>query len=144
MSSSIIILKPNKTAYNSSKIFWPIVLLNTLRKFIEKVICERLQYQLIYMDFIYPCQLGELKQHLTTDADVFLTHLICSGWIKNLQMSMLSFDISQFFPLLNYQLLLLIMDKACFDSWISFFFSNYLIGRKTQYLWNNYIFSALM
>ena len=37
--------------------------------------------------------------------------------------------------LLNYQLLSLILDK------ISFFFSNYLIGRKTQYLWNNFIFS---
>ena len=54
-------------------------------------------------------------------------------------MSMLVFDITQFFPLLNYQLFLLILDKADFDSKISFFFSSYLIGSKTQYLQNNYI-----
>ena len=32
----------------------------------------------------------------------------------------------------------LILDKARFNPKISKFFSNYLIGRKTQYLWNNF------
>ena len=32
------------------------------------------------------------------------------------------------------------MDKAGFDPRISRFFSNYLVGRKTQYLWNNFSF----
>ena len=53
-------------------------------------------------------------------------------------MSILAFDIAQFFPLLNHQLLSLILDKAGFDSKIYSFFSNYLIGRKTQYLWNDF------
>jgi len=43
--------------------------------------------------------------------------------------------------LLNHQLLPLILDKASFDSRISSFFSNYLISRKTQYIWNNFISS---
>jgi len=68
------------------------------------------------------------------DIGIFLTHLIYLGWIKNLQMSTLTFDITQFFPLLHYQLLLLILDKVGFDSKVSSFFSNYLIGRKIQYL----------
>jgi len=51
--SSIIIPKPNKVAYNSPKTFRPIVLLNTLRKLIEKVISERLQFQSISKDFIH-------------------------------------------------------------------------------------------
>jgi len=34
----------------------------------------------------------------------------------------------------------LIFDKAELDSRISSFFSNYLINRKTQYVWNNLIF----
>ena len=38
LSTSIIILKPNKSLYNSSKSFCPIILLNTLSKLIEKVI----------------------------------------------------------------------------------------------------------
>ena len=32
----------------------------------------------------------------------------------------------------------LIMDKVEFDPRISYFFSNYLVGRKTKYFWNNF------
>ena len=56
-------------------------------------------------------------------------------------MSTLAFDIIQFFPLLNHQLLPLIMDKAGFNSRISLFFSNYLINRKTQYMWKKFVSS---
>jgi len=41
--------------------------------------------------------------------------------------------------LLNHQLLLLILDKAGFNSKILLLFSNYLISRKTQYIWNNFV-----
>ena len=54
-------------------------------------------------------------------------------------MNILVFDITQFFPALNHQLLPLILDKASFNPRILFFFSNYLISRKTQYMWNNCI-----
>jgi len=56
--------------------FQPIVLLNTLGKLIKKVIEERLLFQAISNNFIYPNQLGGLKQHLTTNAGIFLNHLI--------------------------------------------------------------------
>ena len=89
----IIISKPNKVFYNSPRSFCPIVLLNMLRKLIEKIISEKLQFQLISKNFVHSNQLGELKQHLTIDAGVFLTYLIYSGWVKNLQISILTFDI---------------------------------------------------
>ena len=69
-----------------------------------------------------------------------LTHFICTGWIKNTMTSMLAFNIAQFFPFLNYQLLPLILDKAEFNSKVSFFFHDYLVGRKTKYIWNNFSF----
>ena len=47
-------------------------------------------------------------------------------------------DIIQFFLSLNHQLLPIILDKAGFDYKISKFFSNYLVNRKTTYLWNNF------
>ena len=34
----------------------------------------------------------------------------------------------------------MILNKAGFNSWISFFFSNYLINRQTQYVWNYFVF----
>jgi len=51
----------------------------------------------------------------------------------------LAFNIAQFFPSLNHQLLSLILDKAGLDHKVSDFFKNYLVGRRTKYCWNNFI-----
>ena len=72
------------------------------------------------------------------DVRITLIHIICLGWVKNLSTSTLIFDISQFFPSLNYHLLTLILGKAGFDPHIIKFFSNYLIGRKINYFWNSF------
>ena len=90
---SIIIPKPNKESYDSSKSFRPIVLLNMIGKLIEKVIGEKLQIYTIMNDFIYFSQLDGLKKWLTINAGVALTHFICMGWVKNINTSMLTFDI---------------------------------------------------
>ena len=50
----------------------------------------------------------------------------------------MAFNITQFFPSLNHHLLLLILNKAGFNQKILTFFSNYLVNRKTKYLWNNF------
>ena len=60
-STLIIIPKPNKVAYNSPKIFYPIVLLNTLEKLIKKIISERMQTQSITLNFVHSNQLDILK-----------------------------------------------------------------------------------
>ena len=51
--------------------------------------------------------------------------------------SILAFNIVQFFPSLNYWLLLLILRKTGYDPKVVQFFSNYLVGKKTWYCWNN-------
>jgi len=53
-------------------------------------------------------------------------------------MSTLAFDIAQFIPLLNHHLLPLILEKTDFDSKISIFFQDYLVGKKIKYLWNSF------
>ena len=135
-SLTIIIPKPNKSLYNTPKTFCPIILLNMIGKLIEKVISNRLQVHSIASNFIYPNQLEGIEQHSTTDAGIFLTHLIWAGWMKGFHTSTLVFNITQFFSSLNHQLLLLILNKAGFDSKIFWFFSSYLINRQTQYVWN--------
>ena len=72
------------------------------------------------------------------DTRVALTYFIRLGWIKNLTISTLVFNITQFFPSFNHQILFLILEKAGFDIKVSNFFKNYLIGRKTTYLWNDF------
>ena len=140
---TVIISKPNKVLYDSPKSFRPIVLLNTLGKLIEKVIGERLQFLTTANNFIHLSQLGGLKFKSMTDAGVALTHIICSGWVKKFLTSTLVFDIAQFFPLLNYCLLTLILKKVRFNNHVISFFTNYLMDRKTNYFWNNLSSSML-
>jgi len=110
------------------------MLLNTTGKLFEKMIGERLQFLLISNNFIHPCQLGRLKHRFTTDAGITLTHFIRLGWVKNLTISMLAFNITQFFSLLNHQLFFLILDRASFNHKVLSFFKNYLVSAKTKYL----------
>jgi len=131
--TTIVILKPNKVSYDTLKSFRSIVFLNTLGKLVEKVIGDRLQSHTISNNFIHWSQLGGLKSKSTSDASITLIHFICMGWVRNLSTSTLIFDIPQFFPLLNYWLLILILGKVEFDSRVVKLFSNYLVGRKTQY-----------
>ena len=142
LSTIVIIPKPNKTVYDLPKLYWPIVLLNTIGKLFEKMIGEHLQFYTISNNFIHQSQLGGLKQRSTTDAGIVLTYIIHSGWVKNLIISTLAFNITQFFPSLNYQLLPLILNKAGLDQRVSIFFKNYLVERKTKYMWNNFIFPS--
>jgi len=79
ISSTVIILKPNKLSYNSTKLFRPIVLLNTLGKLIKKVIGERLQFHVVNNDFIHSSQLEGLKFKLTINVGVTLMYIIQSG-----------------------------------------------------------------
>ena len=137
-STMVIIPKPNKLFYDTPKYFCSIVLLNTLGKLFKKMIGERLQFHLISNNFVHQCQLGGLKHRFTTNAGIALTHFIRSEWVKNLSTSTLAFDIAQFFPSLNHQILPLILEKAGFDLKVSSFFKNYLVSRKTIYLWNNF------
>ena len=118
---SIIIPKPNKELYDSPKFFKPIILLNTIEKLIKKVIGNRLQFHLILNDFIHLSQLDSLKQRLTSDTDIVLTHFIYLGWVKYKITSILAFNITQFFLSLNYCLLPLILRKASFNSKVKHF-----------------------
>ena len=138
-SIMVVIPKPNKTIFNSLKSYWPIILLNTIGKLFEKMIGECLQFHMISNNFIYHSQLEGLKQRSTINMEVALIYMIHLGWVKNLVTSTLVFNITQFFPSLNYQLLLLILDKASLGHKVSIFFKIYLVGRKTKYLWNNFI-----
>ena len=134
----VVISKPNKQLYDHPKSLQPIIFLNILGKLIKKIIGERLQFYIAANDFIHLSQLKELKFKSTTDVSITLMHIIYLGWVKNITSSTLVFDIIQFFLFLNHCLLTCILQKAGLDIHIINFFTNYLINRKTNYLWNNF------
>jgi len=137
-STSVIIPKPNKASYNIPKAFRPIVLLNTMDKLIEKVISHRLQFHLSANKFLDPNQLGGIRQWSTIDAEMYLMHLICTSWAKECHISIIAFDIVQFFPLLNHDFLHLCLAKAGLNANVLRFFRNYHSNRSTTYVWNNF------
>jgi len=53
-----------------------------LGKLIEKVIGDRLQFQVISNNFIHQSQLGRLKFKSTTDASIALIHFIYMGGLE--------------------------------------------------------------
>ena len=53
-SKTVGIPKLNKPAYNISKVFRPIVLLNMLGKLFEKVIANRLQWECARFGLLHP------------------------------------------------------------------------------------------
>jgi len=107
-------------------------------KLIKKFISNRLQSHMIANNFIYHNQLGGLKLKSTTNAGIAWTYFIYMRWIKYMSISILVFNIVQFFPSLNHHLLFLILKKASVNSHVVRFFSNYLVNRRTQYVWNNF------
>ena len=101
------------------------------------MVAERLQFTVACNDFIHLSQLGSLKFKSTMDAGIVLTHIVQSGWAKGKSTSSLAFDILQFFLSLNHKLLILILGKAGLDPKVMSFFANYLIRRRTSYIWND-------
>jgi hypothetical protein len=49
-----------------------------------------------------------------------------------------AFDIAQFFPSLNHEVLLQILKLLGFPEALGKFFASYLIGRSTKYKWNSF------
>lgn len=137
-STSVVIPKPGKPSYSTPKAFRPIVLLNTVGKLIEKMISNWFQFDMIKYNLVDPNQMGGVRQRSTEDAGLFLTHLVQTGWAKELQTSVIAFDITQFFPSINHQLLLLIIRKMGFHPKVVDFFASYLVERNTSYTWNNF------
>jgi len=77
-----------------------------------------------------------------TNASIYLTYLICAGWLKQCHTSVIAFDIAQFFPSLNHNFLSICLKKADLNTNIRNFFRSYHSGRSTSYLWNGFTSSA--
>ena len=55
---------------------------------------------------------------------------------------MVAFDIAQFFPSLNHSMLTVTLRHSGFADCLAGFFSDYLVGRSTQYFWNLFLSNA--
>ena len=88
--------------------------------------------------FLDPNQLGGIRQRFTTDAGVYLTHIIRAGWLRQCHTSVIAFDIAQFFPSLNHEFLSICLKKAGLNTNVVGFFNSYHSNCFTTYTWNNF------
>jgi len=86
----------------------------------------------------YTNQLGGLRQRSTTDAGVYLTHIICAGWLRQCYTSVIVFDIAQFFLSLNHKFLSICLKKAGLNTNVVGFFNSYHSNCSTTYIWNKF------
>ncbi|PPQ89621.1 hypothetical protein CVT25_012633, partial [Psilocybe cyanescens] len=138
-SMSVIIPKPNKPSYSVPKAFRPIVLLNTIGNLIEKMLSNHIQFDSVASDVFHPNQIGWICQQSTEDAGLILTHMVHADWAKGLKTSVIAFDVAQFFPSLNHEVLMAILWKLGFSDNVVKFFSHYLVSRSTQYAWGDFV-----
>jgi hypothetical protein len=136
-STTVVIPKPGKPLYDTPKSFRPIVLLNTLGKMFEKMLSNRLQFEAAEHGVLHPNQFGGVRQNSTEDTGCFLTHVVRAGWRAKLKTSVVAFDLAQFFPSINHDVLLSILDKQGFAPEVVAFFRSYLVDRFTRYAWDN-------
>src|SRR5262249_40328023 len=104
-----------------------------------KVISNRMQYEGLKFEVFHANQLGGIHQRSTEDAGLILTHLIKAGWAKGLRTSVVAFDIVQFFPSLNHNMMIEILRRQGFAPELVNFFASYLVGRFTAYRWNDFL-----
>jgi hypothetical protein len=136
-STTVVIPKPGKPLYDTPKLFHLIVLLNTLGKMFEKMLSNRLQFEAAKHGVRHPNQFGGVCQNSTEDTGCFLTHVVHVGWHAKLKTSMVAFDLAQFFPSINHDVLFSILGKQGFAPEVVAFFRSYLVDQFTHYTWDN-------
>jgi len=88
--------------------------------------------------FLDPNQLGGIRQRSTTDAGVYLTHIIRAEWLRQYHTSVIAFDIAQFFLSLNHEFFSICLKKAGLNTNVVGFFNSYHSNRSTTYTWNKF------
>jgi hypothetical protein len=93
----------------------------------EKMLSNRLRFEAAEDGVLHPNQFGGVRQNSTEDAGCFLTHVVRAGWRAKLKTSVVTFDLAQFVPSINHDVLLSILDKQGFAPEVVAFFRSYLV-----------------
>jgi hypothetical protein len=105
--------------------------------YMSSELSNRLQFEAAEHGVLHPNQFGGVFQNSAEDAGCFLTHIVQAGWRAKLKTSMVAFDLAQFFPSINHDILLSILDKQGFTPEVVAFFKSYLVNQFTCYAWDN-------
>ncbi|CAG7850839.1 SubName: Full=Uncharacterized protein {ECO:0000313/EMBL:CCA73447.1} [Serendipita indica DSM 11827] len=98
VSTTVVLRKPGKPAYNVAKAYRPIALLNTLGKLLSALMAEDISYLCEQHQLLPKSQFGGRPGRTTTDALHLPTCEIKNAWRKGKVVSALFLDIQAAFP----------------------------------------------
>lgn len=136
-SQTVTIPKPKKPDYTTIKAYRPITLLSCLRKLATKTIAKHVQYESFAFNLLHPCQYGGATNKSTLDASIQVVNRIKHEWANGNVVTLLTFDLAQFFPSINHSVLINTLRAQGFANHFVNFIADYLTDRKTTYRWNN-------
>ena len=97
-STTVVLRKPGRPAYDAPKAYRPIALLNTLRKLLSGLVADDISYLCEANNLISKRAYGGRPRRITTDAIHVLTHRIKDAWRNQRVASILFLDIQSAFP----------------------------------------------
>ena len=142
-STTVVLRKPGKPAYDVPKAYRPIALLNTLGKLLSGLIADDLSYICEANNLLSPKAFGGRPGRITTDAIHLLTHRIQDAWRAGHVVSVLFLDIQSAFPNLVRERLIYDMHAMGLPATYTAIVSSILSDRTTQLRFDDYTSSPI-
>jgi hypothetical protein len=133
----VAIPKPDKLDYSPPKAHWPILLLETMSKLLEKAIAKRMQHDIVVHELIHTNQFSGHAHSLCLDAGLTLLHDVQSAHRAGLKARILLFDVRGFFDNVNHGRMLAILENSGYPPELVRWSEAFLRDRKVHLSFNN-------
>ena len=130
-SNTVVIPEPKQVDYTIPTSFPPIALLNCLAKLFTKCLTRRLQNEDRRHEIFHPLQFGGMQHHSTLDTAMAMMHEISEARSRGLTVTCVAFDVAQFFPSIDHEALLTILEFQGFAKKVVQIIKSYLQNRTT-------------
>jgi hypothetical protein len=107
----VAIPKPDKPDYSLPKAHWPISLLETMSKLLEKVVAKRMQHDIVAHKLIFTNQFRGCAHSSCLDVGLTLLHDVQSAHRAGLKAGILPFDVRGFFDNVNHDRMMAILEN---------------------------------
>ncbi|KAB5587979.1 Reverse transcriptase from mobile element jockey protein [Ceratobasidium theobromae] len=131
--------KPNRYNMASPKSYWPIALLETLSKLLEKIVAKHITAMAGRLNLIPPDQFGGKEKSSCLDAGLAFVHDVQTAHAQKCFASAALLDISGYYNNIDHQILVRITEKMGFPPDYSGWLASYLTDRKACFRINGEI-----
>lgn len=142
-STTVVIRKPGKPAYDTPKAYRPIALLNTLGKLFSALIADDLSYLCDANQLLSERAYGGRAGRVTSDAIHVITHRVKDAWRNNRVASVLFLDIQAAFPNLVPERLVYDMQMMGIPPTYTTIITSLLSNRTTHLRFDDHTSSAI-